>query len=214
MRKATLLFALLTLLVSGTAAQSSLQLGVGAGAAITTLTGSDTDGAESRTSIFIGASLVVHKPGSLLGFETGLFYVPKGATTEGDGFDGALEITYFEIPALLRLGLKLQNSNVMPVLLLGGSLGIKSGCKVSATSGTASVDIDCDDSSFGGELDLKSLDLGISVGAGVDIPIGTRAVLAPSLRYTRGLSDIGDTSDNADAKNSAFQIGAAFRLKL
>jgi hypothetical protein len=44
--------------------------------------------------------------------------------------------------------------------MLGGSLGIKSGCEVEGTSGSASVSLDCDDSAFGGDLDLKSLDLG------------------------------------------------------
>jgi hypothetical protein len=216
MKRATLLFiVLLAVSASAIHAQTSyLQLGPGVGVVISTIVGDDTDDVEGRTSLFGGASLVIHKSGSAIGFETGLYYVPKGASVEGFEGEGALEITYFEVPALLRLGFRMQNSEIMPVLLLGGSIGLKGSCKVSAESGSASASIDCDDSAFQGELDLKAVDFGISAGAAVDIPMGARTILAPSIRYTRGLSNIGDTSDNADAKNSAIQIGAVLRFRL
>jgi hypothetical protein len=193
---------------------SPLQGGVEAGVAIATLVGSGTDGAETRNAPYFGGSLLFHRPGSSIGFQTGLLYVPKGATIAMTGGRGALEIGYIEIPLLLRLGLPLEGSGVMPVLVVGGSVGLKSGCQLTASSGSASAQLDCDDSSLQGQFDLKAVDFGLTAGAELEIPVGPRLRVVPSVRYTRGISVIGDTANNADATNSVFQLGAGVRFSL
>jgi outer membrane protein with beta-barrel domain len=212
-RICTLFMGMFMLAGATRAGAQSIQFGAVGGAAISTLVGSDTDGADSRTTPLFGLQLV-WQPASVLGFEAGAVYVSKGASDEFEGgVDGALSITYLEVPALLRIALPLQGSGVRPVLMLGGTLGLKSGCQVEASSGSASANVDCDDSAFGGTLDLKSIDLGLSAGAAIDIPAGTRLVISPGARYTRGLTDIGDTADNADAKNSSIELRVALRMR-
>lgn len=197
-----------------TAQVSPLQGGVDVGVAIATLVGSDTDGTESRSAAYFGGSFIFHRDGSASGFQTGLLYVPKGATALLTGGVAALEIGYVEMPFLLRLGLPLQGSGVMPVFIVGGSVGLRSGCQLTASSGGTSAQVDCDDSSLQGQVDLKSVDFGLTAGAELKIPVGPRLHVVPAVRYTRGVSVIGDTANNADATNSAFQVGAGIRLAL
>lgn len=57
---------------------------------------------------------------------------------------------------------------------------------------------------------LKGMDIGLGVGAGVDLPMG----LGVTARYVFGLSDINDTDDIVNSKitNRVFQVSATFRL--
>lgn len=198
---------------SSARAQSPVQFGVQTGLSIATLVGSGAGDVGSRVFPFVGGTLVVHHEGSFIGFQTGLAYVPKGASTYFQGALYTLETSYLEIPLLVRIGLPLKSSNIMPVFSVGGSVGIKAGCNLSAQSGNASSGLACDDTALQGQFNLKTFDIGLTGGLDVDIPIGQRIVLAPGLRYTRGISVIGDTSYNADASNSAFQIGVSFRIR-
>ena len=192
---------------------SALQVGVEGGASIASLVGSFGVSATSRTSPYIGGTLAVQPGGSTVGFQSGLLYVPKGATASIAGGRYALSINYLEIPLLVRLALPLQGSELLPVLLFGGSAGVKTSCNVTAQSGTATSSIDCGDSTFGGEFDLKTIDWGLSAGAMLDIPAGKGLIVAPVIRYTRGIAVIGNTSNNADATNSVFQIGLGLRMR-
>lgn len=59
---------------------------------------------------------------------------------------------------------------------------------------------------------LKGLDLGIGVGAGVDLPMG----LGITARYVMGLSNISEEADDASSdltvKNTAFQVSLSYKL--
>ncbi len=191
-----------------------LEVGVQTGASIASLAGSDTEGADSRVSPFLGGTVVYHRSGSAVGWESGLAFVQKGATTGLNGSTFTLAISYLEVPLMMRFGLPLQGSRVMPVLSVGGTVALRSGCSLRGNSGSQSISVGCNDSFFGGAYDLKSVDFGLSAGTEVDIPIGKRFVFAPSVRYTRGLAVIGNTPDNADARNSVFLLGASLRLRL
>lgn len=189
-------------------AQTPLQFGVIGGVSIANFSGDDVGDADSRSAPFFGGTLVVQPTGSL-GFETGFLYMPKGSSTDFEGGTGTLKIDYVEVPLLLRLGINLAASPIKPVVLLGGYVGFKAACEVEGEGDGVSAEIDCDEFDF----DVKSTDFGVTGGLGVDIPIGARAILTPTARYSRGLTDVPDV-DAADAKNSAVQIGAALRIKL
>lgn len=191
-----------------------VQLGIEAGASIATLAGSDAQGSSSRTSPYFGGVAVYHPKESVFGFQTGLLYVPKGATTNYQGGKVALDITYIEIPVLLRVGRSLQGSQVMPVVTIGGSIGIKTDCTFGAHSGSSTIAAGCDDSAFEGAFDLKTFDFGIVIGGALDIPVSEKVVFAPSISYTRGISVIGDTSNNADATNRNLRVGVSLRMSL
>lgn len=59
---------------------------------------------------------------------------------------------------------------------------------------------------------MKGLDLGLGVGAGVDLPMG----LGITARYVMGLSNISEdtdgTSSDVTVKNTAFQVSLSYRL--
>lgn len=196
-------------------AQSSpLQLGAEVGLAAASIVGGDSEDSDTRTTPYGGFTLVVHKPNARFGFQTGLLLVPKGASTDLDNGKASFELNYVEIPLLLRISLPLRESNIVPTLLLGGSVGVKNSCKVTGESGSLKQSIDCDDSAFEGDLDVKTVDVGASAGLEVGIPIAKRFMLAPTIRYTRGLTKIVDATDDDQAKNAVFQGGVAFRIRM
>lgn len=213
MRKAMLLLlALLLLAAPGLYAQnSSLQVGAGAGLAISNFTGDDAEDTDTRNAPFFGGVLVWHPAGAMLGFETGAFYVSKGASGEDEGVDVEFKIGYVEVPLLLRLGFPME-SGITPVVNLGAAVAFKASCKVGGSEGGVSVEVDCDE----GGYDVKGVDFGGTAGVAVDIPIGARAVLAPFARYTLGLANIPDVdeADDVDLKNTTLQFGAMIRMRL
>jgi hypothetical protein len=93
-------------------------------------------------------------------------------------------------------------------------LGLKSSCTLEASSGGVTASVSCNDSSLGGVADLKTVDVGLTGGLGVDVPLTSRFVMHPSIAYTRGLISIDNTNGNFNVMNSAFFIGLELRLKL
>ncbi|MGV3708389.1 MAG: porin family protein [Gemmatimonas sp.] len=214
MKRALLASAVLMSAISavGSAQGSMVQIGAEVGASISKINGEGSDEFDSRTAPYIGATLIVQKPGSLLGFQTGLSFVQKGATIKETGLEGTFALNYVEVPLLLRIS-PFRNAKVVPSFLVGGTFGLNAACKTEIESGTVDASVDCDDPEV--ELEVKSYDFGITGGAEVAIPIGTRIMLAPTLRYTRGVVNIPDTDDASDkAKNSAFQFGVGFRIRM
>ena len=193
--------------VEGYAQAPGLQFGVIGGVSIANLVGDDVEDSDSRSAPFFGGTLVVQPAGSL-GFETGFLYMPKGASTDFDEGTGTLKLDYVEVPLLLRLGINMLGP-IKPVILLGGYVGFKASCKVEGEGDGFSAEVDCDEF----ELETKSMDYGLTGGLSVDIPVGDRAILSPTVRYSRGLADIPDVEDT-DVKNSAIQLGAALRIRL
>ena len=186
----------------------NLQAGLAGGVTISSLDGNDTEDAESRTSVFGGGSLV-WQSANAFGFEMGLLYVSKGWEANSGGVEAALKVDYIEIPLLARVQLAIGGPSFRPYLAVGPSIGLNIGCSASFSTSGVSVEADCDDESFEGSLDIKEIDLGISGAIGADMAMGERFILSPSVRYTRGISEMAEDSD---VKNSAFQIGLAARL--
>ena len=98
MRKAFVWAALAAVVVTADGASAQIEWGAVAGLSLANQSGDDADGFDSRTGFFAGAQLVWQRPGSLIGFETGAVYIQKGAEASEDGVDGALELTYIDVP--------------------------------------------------------------------------------------------------------------------
>jgi hypothetical protein len=201
-------------------AQTPLQLGVAGGIAINDFVGDDTEGTESRTTGYFGGVLVWH-PAGIVGFETGVYYMPKGVEFDEDGATGKVKLNYVEVPLLLRLAFPLSQSAIRPVLTIGGAVAFKSSCDVEAEANGVSIEIDCDeffellDDNGGIEVETQSVDYGLVAGLAVDIPVGERMILAPSVRYMRGLRDVFEIDGSSvDIKNAGFQVGVALRFGL
>jgi hypothetical protein len=201
-------------------AQSPFQLGIAGGVAISNLDGDDVEGAASRTMGYFGGVLV-WQPAAMLGFETGVYYVPKGAESDFEGEDGTIKLNYVEVPVLLRLAFPLAQSSIRPVLTVGGTVAFKASCDLEADAGGASVNIDCDEffellgDEFGVDTEVQSVDFGLTAGLAADIPVGERVILSPAVKYTRGLRDVLEIDGfSVDAKNSSFQVGLALRFRI
>jgi hypothetical protein len=192
----------------------AVSFGVEAGAGISTITGSDSDGAKSRTSPFFGITAVVQPVGGTFGFQSGLQLVGKGASTDEEGISGSVRLRYLEVPLLLRIAPTLAGSKLKPALLVGGALGLRVSCSVSAEGGGISANVDCDDSLLGGEAEVKRFDAGLAIGAELGIPFRERFLLVPMVRYTRGLMNVGDSASSGnDVKNGIFQVGVGLRFR-
>ena len=191
----------------------SIQAGVVAGANISTLVGDDAPDADSRTAIMAGVQLLF-QPATPVGFQTGLIYAGKGAKFSEGGFEGFFKFSYIEIPALLRASFPVTGSQLRPVVLAGLSLGIKSGCTAGIENATTSFEADCDEGGVDGDLDMKSIDLGMSLGFGLDVPVGNGLILSPAARYTRGLTSLDDSGEDADVRNSALELSVALRMRI
>lgn len=216
--KVKLIFlACVSLIAAQSAASQSagVQIGVEGGASIAMLTGTGVSTLGARTSAYFGASLIVQAEHSPFGFETGIAYVPKGAVNSMPGTRIDFETHYIEVPLLLRMKLPLRGSRVTPTFAVGASIGFLGGCRIAGTSASLSSANDCDSPALGGSrFNLRSVDVGMTAKAGVDIPLSTKFVLAPAVAYTRGISTISSSASAPDAVNSAFKLGVALRWRL
>ena len=180
-----------------------------------TLTGTGVQTISSRTSAYFGVQVVMQNEHSPFGFETGIAYVPKGAVNAMSGTRIDLETRYIEVPLFLRVNVPLHGLRVVPTFAVGASVGFKDGCRIAGSSASVSIANDCDSPAQGGSaFDLKSIDLGMTARAGIDIPLSAKFVVAPAVAYTRGISTISSSPSAPDAVNSAFKLGIALRWHL
>ncbi|MFQ5640033.1 MAG: porin family protein [bacterium] len=116
-------------------------------------------------------------------------YMQKGtkATSKdsnGDDIESKLKLSYFEFPVLLKFNL--TSGNVYPYVLAGPSLGYNLSAKSEVVFGEAHFESDL-------KRTTKSMDFGLSVGAGVSFSLGKIALFLEG-RYTKGLINIDDTN--------------------
>lgn len=141
--------------------------------------------ADARTGFHVGGYLN-------LGFsetfsvQPELIYNSLGAKIGDTDF----KTDYVSVPVMLKYN---------PVAIFNIHAGPQFGFLMSAKSG----DEDVKDA-------MKGMDVGLGVGAGVDLPMG----LGITARYVLGLSNIGDEEAMGDAtmKNTAFQVSLSYKL--
>lgn len=138
-RRSVLLAAALIIVADASHARAQAKVtprptyGVLAGVNVSTLSGSSVEGASSRTG-FIGGGFVTFHFGSGLGLEPEMLYSMQGAKTNGG--DAALNLTYLQIPVLLRYDFSTR-STAHPFFVAGPSFGIRMGCSASGQAGLA-----------------------------------------------------------------------------
>lgn len=203
--------ALLSLPVARLEAQRlTPQLQVEAGAALANVTGDDVVGPESktRTAPYAGVGIIVQGGRSQVGLQSGLYYVGKGAKVESDGESGSLQLSYIELPVMLRFAPSVAGTGVRPAFFGGATLAYRIGCKLEADGAS----IDCDDPNFTEGSNLKKTDVGLTIGADLAIPAGTRLLVVPTVRFTQGLTSVSDDS-SSDVKNRVISVGVALRFR-
>jgi hypothetical protein len=214
--------ALLTLaLASEPAHAQSLEIGGRLGPAITTLAGDSA--ADSKLGLSIGG-FAGYRLSELVRIYGELSLVRKGYSSEefsiydaGHGVieettrDWATHLDYIELQVPLALVLPTEGW-LMPRLYAGPSLALKLGCrwsltekKVTYSGGTFRGVVDSESAgvcAYEG-IEIKTADIGILLGGGLDIRFADSALTA-DVRYNLGLTDV-DESD-ATWKNRAFQV--------
>lgn len=141
---------------------------------------------DSRTGFALGLSHT-HQLSRDIEFAPELLYVQKGTKLEADEGDLNLKLSYVQLPLLFRA--RIGSASTHPFVTAGPAVAVKAGCRLSLSSGGASVSDDCDAAELDG-TGFKSVDFGVVFGAGI-----AAKRLSVSVRYDLGLANIIDNGE-------------------
>lgn len=150
---------------------------------------------DARTSLHLGLFATI-KFSENFGVQPELMYNSVGSKFNfGTSGDVVSKLDYLTIPVMLRYS---------PAKIFNLHAGPQFGMLLSAKQEYNGNSEDMKDN-------LKGLDLGLGIGAGVDLPMG----LGFSARYVAGLSDISDDTNSTQSgklTNTAIQISVLYKL--
>jgi hypothetical protein len=190
MKKLILSLGLLAGVSVAAQAQTGVRFGLKAGASLTTFTGKDVDGASNKFG-FNGGVVANFGINDMFSIQPEVLYSMKGAKV--DGSDARVNLNYIDVPILA----KIATGETGLFFELGPQVGFLA--SANAKSGSASQDV---------KDTFKSVDFGYA--AGVGFQVSSSAMVG--LRYNGGFTNvpkeinIGGTSVESKAKNSAFQL--------
>ena len=194
--------------------RAPLVLGVKGGVPFAKLSVEDDQGADIENRTGFGGGGFLRVPLGGVGLQIEVLYVQKGASQTSGDIDPFDEITialdYIEVPVLLTLPFATGGA-ASPYVFAGPAFAFEVGCSMQGDSPALDFDIDCEgDPQVDFELQTKSLDIGATFGAGLNLPAGPGTFLLEG-RYTLGFVNINDAGDES-VKNRAFmaQIGFSF----
>ncbi|MFA5780064.1 MAG: porin family protein [Elusimicrobiota bacterium] len=204
MKKLLVIFVAL-FIVSSVIYAKEIKGGVKAGINIANWSGDDVEKEDKKSRVGIVAGGFVTIPlNDQFSLQPELLLSMKGVKYEGsfmgESYESTVKLTYIEIPVLAKLNIPSEGS-VKPNVFLGPSIGMKASAKSEFVFGGVSEESDLED--------VKSLDLGLAIGGGVDIDAGAGKVTLDA-RYTMGLTSINDSADDLDVKNSVIAIMAGY----
>jgi hypothetical protein len=185
------------------AGQSRTSFGIVGGLNLAKFTGTDATGLDTRSAFFAGAAVRVPL-GTSLFFEPQALYSMQGAKMSVSGATATFALDYVQVPLLLGARIPMQGSGIRPYFMAGPYLGFKMGCKIKVSGAGASGNTNCDDPAIA--LEMKGFDYGLSLGAGVDVPVGAGS-LSLGARFSMGLTDV---EKNSKLKNSVFSFGLGY----
>jgi hypothetical protein len=151
---------------------------------------------------FTGGLFVVWPADARVALQVEGLYSQKGAKLVGTGIEIALKLDYLDFPTLLRVS-STRNAHGVSIHGFGGpSVGARVRARATGTFEGDTGGSDISD-------DVKSFDVGLVAGAGVDIG---RVVIDG--RYTWGLTNINRNPDEDDTtlRNRVFAVMAGFRF--
>ena len=151
---------------------------------------------ETDSAIKFGVGGIMLYPLSeVLDLQVELMYLQKGAKLdeiEGFKIDAKYKFAYLSVPVMGRY--KLGSGDTSPYIAAGPEFGF-----------LLSADVE-----FAGEEDdvkdeIKSIEIGFNVGAGVSMDMGTMPAFA-EVRYSLGLSNIDDSTSDVSIKTTGIQL--------
>ncbi|MBC8089303.1 MAG: PorT family protein [Phycisphaerae bacterium] len=175
------------------------RFGIMAGATFSNLRSSEDLDLERRNGTIFGATLQLPL-GAKIALQPELLFLNKGAKFRdpigNQGNNQSVRLDYLEIPVLLRYDF--SREVIGPHIYAGPSIGFNLNCQVQfgGNGAEAGATTDCGNDDF----KPKTLDYGLTVGAGVDLNLGGLA-LTTGVRYGLGLADIrNDDSDEFQSR--------------
>jgi len=186
-----------------------ISLGFQGGLSLATVGGSDLDDLDAGYRKGIGLGVFLELPVSdLLSIQPEILYLQKGTQESEQDVDYTFALDYVEIPVLLRINIPVEGT-VAPYFLVGPALGFKAGCEVSGEDDEVELNVDCDEA----EIEIKSLDLGAVIGAGLSFEAGP-GDFHLGARYNYGLTILDDSGEDDDIKSRAFSflVGYSFPM--
>lgn len=202
-----MMFSALAVLVFGFASAqdevktaSKVKYGAKAGINLANIVGDDAGDA----NMFVGfnAGMFVEIPiANKLTIQPELLYSAQGSKSsgnlEGYDYDATFKLNYINIPVMFKYQVADKFS-----LEAGPYVGFVTSAKMKVeVSGFGSDTVDMKDM-------VKSTDFGLGLGMNYEFS----DVVFANARYQAGLTQIGDTGEGDDIKNSVFQIGLGFRF--
>lgn len=172
------------------------------GLVFSTLDGADASGVSRRTAL-MGAAQLVKPLTTNIGLQTEFGILQKGASLPLGGSSGtgssALNLTYLQVPAMLRIGFAGKYSEVRPAIFFGPAVALNVGCKYKVgTQGGGEFQANCDPDG----PQISAFDFSGLVGGSIEV--GRYGAFA---RYEHGFRTIDASDDRDDLKNRAFVIG-------
>ena len=150
---------------------------------------------DAATKFGVGG-IILYPLSEVLDLQVEAMYLLKGSKSKIEGFDDDFEfnLAYLSVPVMGRYNL--GSGDTSPYIAVGPEFGFL----LSAKSKFGDEEEDLKDTT-------KSIDLGLNIGAGVSMDMGTMPVFA-EVRYSLGLSDINDDPDDPDTsiKTTGIQL--------
>ena len=216
-----------TLFASAPAVSAQIPLTFKGGINLSKFIGGDAGTTEQSRGLNLGASLGVFRV-SRVQVVAEVYYRQKGATGSltdlstfmppADGSAPALQdievgLDYVEVPVLVRIDLGSRTGKLSPYLFGGPAFGWKLNCGITVSGSTGQPETQCDDLTQELERTLRNYELGMVVGAGLDLALpGGVGALNLDARYTGGLGKIGEGTDALDVRNQAFTVMLGYSL--
>lgn len=195
--------------------------GIKAGVTLGNFAGADADGLGETKKMslgFGGGGFITYGFTPMFAIQPEVLFMTKGVKYEEDGGDGTdkFKLSYIEVPVLLKVMPQMQG-NVKPNFFAGPFVGFLMSAKDKAEGWTDAED----NGDFDIKDDMKSIEFGLAVGAGVDFGMGKGKVTLDA-RYDLGLSKITNFTDeqlegmdmteqpNVKTATIAFMVGYSF----
>ncbi len=216
--KQSLISALAVLLVAFSIfpVQAQSRIGLMAGPALGTMTGSFVDDSGFEAG-FTAGLLLEHQLGEKWAFVTGIQFIQKGALkvkvpSAGVGTHG-FRSAYLQVPILGRVAFSLSGGPWHLAPFSGFAIGINVGCQ-SKDGDRFEFEDECDETTPGGNM--KTMEYSIPVGLHFwrEFPGGSRFML--EARYEFGLNNVFDQAADAgqSARNNVMRFMFGFALPL
>jgi len=138
--------------------------------------------------------------------EPGLLFSTKGYKLENSGITGSVNLNYLEVP--INAIYKIEFSNAKILIIAGPYLGYAVSGKMKASEPVLGVNEDSKEQKVVIGTDIKPLDFGLNIGAGVEIKD-----ITVSLQYGYGLANLTLHSENdAKLKNRVLGISIGYKF--